>query len=84
MSVDIGEPEQSFDLSPNVSTPVKEQQQRQGFSIDDQDSGDEDAVTFSIGAGLSQDQSGWEPFTVFYALRSGHLYSLCPVIPYRR
>lgn len=81
ISVDIEEPEQSFDLSP-AEKPTTEKSR--GFSFDDtEDNGEEDAVTFSLG-GPSQDQSGWETFTVFYALRSGHIYALCPVIPYRR
>lgn len=58
-------------------------QTRIGFSVDDdEENSDEDAVTFTLG-GSSKDKSGWEPFTVFYALRSGHIYSLCPVIPFR-
>ncbi|KAI9338861.1 hypothetical protein BD770DRAFT_331269 [Pilaira anomala] len=81
ISKDIEEAEQSFDLSP-IEQPKKKTHQG-GFSLDDDDdSGEEDAVTFSLG-GTSQDESGWEPFTVFYALRNGHMYSLCPVIPYK-
>lgn len=80
ISVDIEEPEQTFDLSPNEKS---EKNSQGGFSFDDDESGEEDAVTFSLG-NISQDTSGWEPFTVFYALRSGHIYALCPVIPYKR
>lgn len=80
ISVDIEEPEQSFDLSPADNAVVEKSR---GFSFNnDEDDGEEDAVTFSLG-GPSQDGSGWETFTVFYALRSGHIYALCPVIPYR-
>ncbi|KAI8647071.1 hypothetical protein BD408DRAFT_479486 [Parasitella parasitica] len=84
VSNDIENPEQSFDLSPleqkpSTTPPI----QRIGFSIDDDsDNSDEDVVTFTLG-GPSKDKSGWEPFTVFYALRGGHIYSLCPVIPFR-
>ncbi|KAI8098102.1 uncharacterized protein B0P05DRAFT_523460 [Gilbertella persicaria] len=78
VSADIDEPEQSFDLSPAIQTS---NEPKVGFSLDEDDSS-EDAVTFSLG-GSSKNTSGWEPFTVFYALRSGHIYSLCPVIPYR-
>ncbi|CAO3642831.1 unnamed protein product [Mucor hiemalis] len=80
ISIDIEEPEQFFDLSPADKTIVEK---GRGYSFNnDEDDGEEDAVTFSLG-GPSQDQSGWETFTVFYALRSGHIYALCPVIPYR-
>ncbi|KAG2207189.1 hypothetical protein INT47_012242 [Mucor saturninus] len=79
VSVDIEEPEQTFDLSPNEKS---EKSSQGGFSLDDDESGEEDAVTFSLG-NISRDTSGWEPFTVFYALRSGHIYSLCPVIPFK-
>ncbi|GAN03513.1 conserved hypothetical protein [Mucor ambiguus] len=83
ISCDIEVPEQSFDLSPldlvTITQPIK----RLGsFNVDDQDNSDEDVVSFTLG-GLSKDKSGWEPFTVFYALRNGHMYSLCPVIPFR-
>lgn len=79
--MDIEEPEQSFDLSPADNAVLEKSR---GFSFNnDEDDGEEDAVTFSLG-GPSQDGSGWETFTVFYALRSGHIYALCPVIPYRR
>lgn len=82
ISEDIDEPEQVFDLSP-VSAQKQVTSTRGGFSFDDDDhDGEEDAVTFSVG-GTSQDQSGWEPFTIFYGLRNGHLYSICPVIPYK-
>ncbi|KAI8336018.1 hypothetical protein BD560DRAFT_360066 [Blakeslea trispora] len=79
VSVDINEPEQSFDLSPAIQTPKN--QSKMGFSLDD-DNTDEDAVAFTLGSN-STATSGWETFTVFYTLRSGHLYALCPVIPYQ-
>lgn len=82
VSSDLEEPEQLFDLSP-VEQKSESDGKVGGLSFIDEDSADEDAVTFTLG-GTSKDQSGWEPFTVFYALRSGHVYSLCPVIPYRR
>ncbi|CEP12760.1 hypothetical protein [Parasitella parasitica] len=84
VSNDIETPEQSFDLSPSEQKPsIAPPTQRIGFSFDDDDdNADEDAVTFALG-GPSKDNSGWEPFTIFYALRGGHIYSLCPVIPFR-
>ncbi|KAG1086183.1 hypothetical protein G6F42_021092 [Rhizopus arrhizus] len=83
ISCDIEVPEQSFDLSPldlvTITQPIK----RLGsITVDDQDNSDEDVVSFTLG-GPSKDKSGWEPFTVFYVLRNGHMYSLCPVIPFR-
>ncbi|OBZ88612.1 Nucleoporin nup82 [Choanephora cucurbitarum] len=80
VSVDISEPEQSFDLSPAIQKP--KDQPKIGFSLDDDDNTDEDAVAFTLG-NASTATSGWESFTIFYTLRSGHIYALCPVIPYR-
>ncbi|EIE79701.1 hypothetical protein RO3G_04406 [Rhizopus delemar RA 99-880] len=80
VGVDIEEPEQSFDLSPVESKSGLKS--HRGFSFEDDDmNGYEDAVTFSLG-GVSHEQSGWEPFTIHYALRNGHMYALCPVIPF--
>ena len=81
VSVDISEPEQSFDLSPAIQKP--KDQPKIGFSLDDDDNTDEDAFAFTLG-NASTATSGWESFTIFYTLRSGHIYALCPVIPYRR
>lgn len=82
--MDIEEPEQCFDLSPvQQKTPDQKNKSKIGFSFDDEDNSDEDAVSFSLG-GASKDTSGWESFTVFYSLRNGHMYALCPVIPNRR
>jgi hypothetical protein len=82
VGVDIEEPEQSFDLSPVESKSGLKS--HRGFSFEDDDmNGYEDAVTFSLG-GVSHEQSGWEPFTIHYALRNGHMYALCPVIPFGR
>ncbi|KAI9480466.1 MAG: nuclear pore component-domain-containing protein [Benjaminiella poitrasii] len=83
VSTDIDQPEQSFDLSPaEQKTPQQSHTVKNGFSVDEDNDSDEDVVTFSLG-GASKDRSGWECFTVFYALRSGHIYALCPIIPYR-
>ncbi|KAG1450550.1 hypothetical protein G6F56_008317 [Rhizopus delemar] len=83
MSTDIEEPEQSFDLSPIENNSETNTDLNRGFSFQEKDvNGYEDAVTFSLG-GNSQEQSGWEPFTVYYALRNGHIYSICPVIPFQ-
>ncbi|CEI94981.1 hypothetical protein RMCBS344292_09182 [Rhizopus microsporus] len=82
-STDIDEPEQTFDLSPVKKSPSRSVTPGRGFTFEDDDvNGYEDAVTFSLG-GKSHKQSGWEPFSIFYALRSGHMYALCPVIPFR-
>ncbi|KAI8975092.1 hypothetical protein BDF20DRAFT_876853 [Mycotypha africana] len=81
ISADIDTPEQSFDLSPAEKSSVSSNQSNVGFSVDVSDCS-EDAVTFSLG-GASKEESGWEPFTIFYALRSGHIYALCPVLPSR-
>lgn len=83
ISVDIEEPEQFFDLSPVQIKKEDKNKPKVGFSFEDDDNTDEDAVSFSLG-GISKDSSGWEPFTVFYTLRNGHIYALCPVVPYRR
>ncbi|KAI8980930.1 hypothetical protein BDB01DRAFT_724658 [Pilobolus umbonatus] len=75
---DIDKPEQMFDLSPadnNISIPSS------GYGFDEGNN-EEDAVSFSLG-GNSLSSSAWEPFTVYYALRSGHIYALCPFIPYK-
>ena len=83
-STDIDEPEQTFDLSPVKKSPSRSVTPGRGLTFEDDDvNGYEDAVTFSLG-GKSHKQSGWEPFSIFYALRSGHMYALCPVIPFRR
>ncbi|KAI8384616.1 uncharacterized protein BYT42DRAFT_563086 [Radiomyces spectabilis] len=81
VSADIEEPEQSFDLSP--SQPKNDLPPQRGISLDDDlDDDEEQVATFALG-GESKDDSGWEPFTVFYALRNGHMYALCPVLPFK-
>lgn len=69
--MDLDEPEQYFDLS-----PVKGGASSNGAT-------NNDVVSFALG-GVSKDQSGWEPFSVFYTLRNGDIYALSPVLPYRR
>ncbi|KAG0171462.1 hypothetical protein DFQ28_005138 [Apophysomyces sp. BC1034] len=80
ISSDIESPEQVFDLAPSQRKRVPAPK-RGVFFTDDLDT-DEEAVSFSLG-GPSKDDSGWEPFTVYYALRAGHIYALCPVLPFK-
>jgi hypothetical protein len=79
---DISEPEQTFDLSPADKTNTT--RNTGGISLDDDDDDDEDAVAFSFSGKQSEKDNGWESFTMYYALRNGHMYALCPVIPYTR
>ncbi|KAI9317468.1 hypothetical protein BX666DRAFT_1937523 [Dichotomocladium elegans] len=83
VSGNIDEAEQSFDLSPSQRrTSETSRRQSYAISLDDELDMDEEAVTFALG-GKSEKESGWEPFTVYYALRNGHIYALCPVLPYK-
>lgn len=66
-----------FDISTDIDDP------EQSFDLFQNNNASETAVTFSIG-GTSHDQNGWEPFTIYYALRNGQIYMLCPVIPFKR
>ncbi|RCI05659.1 hypothetical protein CU098_011899 [Rhizopus stolonifer] len=82
IGVDIEQPEQSFDLSPAEGNESIGVSLGRGFTFEDDDvNGYEDVVAFSLG-GSSHEGSGWEPFTTHYALRNGHMYALCPVIPF--
>lgn len=84
IGVDIEQPEQSFDLSPAEGNESIGVSLGRGFTFEDDDvNGYEDVVAFSLG-GSSHEGSGWEPFTIHYALRNGHMYALCPVIPFGR
>ncbi|KAG0769289.1 hypothetical protein G6F33_003810 [Rhizopus arrhizus] len=65
-----------FDISTDIDDP------EQSFDLFQNNNASETAVTFSIG-GTSHDQNGWEPFTIYYALRNGQIYMLCPVIPFK-
>ncbi|KAI9250051.1 nucleoporin Nup88 [Sporodiniella umbellata] len=73
VSMDIEEPEQSFELSTTKSSNKEENKHTlaSGHNV----------ATFTLG-GQSQEQSYWEPFTVYYALCNGDMYSICPVIPF--
>ncbi|CAO3641666.1 unnamed protein product [Cunninghamella blakesleeana] len=42
----------------------------------------EEVVSFSLGE-TSQDTSNWEPFTLYYTLKNGLIYAICPVLPLR-
>ncbi|ORZ20684.1 hypothetical protein BCR42DRAFT_409282 [Absidia repens] len=81
VSVDTNTPEQKFNLAvsqrkqPTTTTSF-------GISADDEMDEEEEVATFTLG-GPSHDTSGWEPFTVYYALKNGHMYALCPVLPFK-
>lgn len=83
VSGNIDEAEQTFDLAPAHSKDKSSMEPVRGIILDDDLDPDEDVVTFTLG-GKSEDGRNWEPFTVYYALRNGHLYALCPVLPYKR
>lgn len=76
-------PEQTFDLSPVQRKRNNNSRPSRGIIVDDEMDADEEAVTFTLG-GSSYKNSRYEPFTVYYALRNGHLYALCPVLPFNR
>ncbi|KAL0088539.1 hypothetical protein J3Q64DRAFT_1875667 [Phycomyces blakesleeanus] len=78
VSKDIEEAEQSFDLSP---LSRKKPSKFKGFSFSEYMGPSEEAVSFSLGGDSNKD-GGWEAFTVYFALRNGHVYALCPVLPY--
>jgi hypothetical protein len=82
VSMDTNTPEQKFNLSVSQR---KHSATTTSFSIsaDDELEEDEEVATFTLG-GPSQDTSGWESFTVYYALKNGHMYALCPVLPFKR
>lgn len=82
VSESVDEPEQTFDLCP-TQRKASNATQRGGISLVDELDSDEEVVTFTVG-GNSQNDSGWEPFNIYYALRNGHIYALSPVIPYKR
>lgn len=82
VSGNIDEAEQTFDLAPAHAKDKSSMEPVRGIVLDDDLDPDEDVVTFTLG-GNSQDGRNWEPFTVYYALRNGHIYALCPVLPYK-
>ncbi|KAI7879763.1 hypothetical protein K492DRAFT_208027 [Lichtheimia hyalospora FSU 10163] len=82
VSGNIDEAEQTFDLAPAHAKDKSSMGPVRGIILDDDLDSDEDVVTFTLG-GKSEEGMNWEPFTVYYALRNGHLYALCPVLPYK-
>ncbi|KAI9025024.1 hypothetical protein CLU79DRAFT_745892 [Phycomyces nitens] len=78
VSKDIEEAEQSFDLSP---LSRKKPSKFRGFTFVEEMGPGEEAVSFALG-GESTKDGGWEAFTVYFGLRNGHVYALCPVLPY--
>ncbi|KAG2224544.1 hypothetical protein INT45_004389 [Circinella minor] len=82
VSGNINEPEQLFDLTPTFGNTIfTKRRPRRGISVDDDLGSEEEAVTFTVG-GKSEKESAWEPFTVYFALRNGDIYALCPVLPH--
>ena len=66
--------------SSSGSTPLrKSPNKRMAKSIFGPDLDDNEAVSFDIGKG-----NGWGPFTVYGLMKSGDIYSFCPVVPNRR
>ncbi|KAI8142425.1 hypothetical protein BJV82DRAFT_539839 [Fennellomyces sp. T-0311] len=80
VSGSIDESEQTFDLSPTYQRNNARRPSR-GIVLDDDLGSEDEAVSFAVG-GKSQKGSGWEPFTVYFTLRNGHTYALCPVLPF--
>lgn len=83
VSMDTNTPEQKFNLTVSQRKHSATTTTSFGISADDEMDEDEEVATFTLG-GPSQDTSGWEPFTVYYALKNGHMYALCPVLPFQR
>ncbi|KAI9498516.1 hypothetical protein BDB00DRAFT_867663 [Zychaea mexicana] len=81
VSGNIDEPEQLYDLSPSFQNSAASRRPSRGITLDDGLGMEEEAVTFTLG-GKSEEGSAWEPFTVYFALRNGHTYALCPVLPF--
>ena len=84
VSGNLNEPEQLFDLTPTFGNTIfTKRRPSRGISVDDDLGSEEEAVTFTVG-GKSEKESAWEPFTVYFALRNGDTYALCPVLPHNR
>ncbi|CAO3591650.1 unnamed protein product [Absidia cylindrospora] len=82
VSVDTNTPEQKFNLAVSQRKQSATTTTSFGISADDEMDEEEEVATFTLG-GPSHDTSGWEPFTVYYALNNGHMYALCPVLPFK-
>jgi len=82
LSKDLDEPEQAFDLSPAADRVVYKPSKGYSYSAADVADEREDAVSFCFGD-ADELTNGWEPFSIFFVLRNGHIYVLCPVLPYR-
>lgn len=81
VGVNADQEEQKFDLSP---TPRGRTSAGCGFSPDDDFDEQEEAVSFVLGKPNGNDDGSWESFTVYYTLRNGHIYAMCPILPCRR
>lgn len=79
---DLEEPEQSFDISPATTRFVHKSTKKFSYSAEDIADDREDAVSFCFGD-ADEATNGWEAFSIFYVLRNGHIYVLCPVLPYK-
>ncbi|CAO3657884.1 unnamed protein product [Umbelopsis ramanniana] len=79
---DLEEPEQSFDISPATIRFVHKSTKKFSYSAEDIADDREDAVSFCFGD-ADEATNGWEAFSIFYVLRNGHIYVLCPVLPYK-
>jgi nucleoporin NUP82 len=82
LSQDLEEPEQSFDISPATTRFVHKSTKKFSYSAEDIADDREDAVSFCFGD-ADEATNGWEAFSIFYVLRNGHIYVLCPVLPYK-
>jgi hypothetical protein len=85
VATNIDTPEQIFDLAATQrkQATMTTSSRQFGISADDEMEENEEVASFDLG-GISLDTSKWEPFTVYYALKNGHIYALCPVLPYKR
>ncbi|KAM3586599.1 hypothetical protein VKS41_001666 [Umbelopsis sp. WA50703] len=82
LAKDLDEPEQLFDLSPAVNRFISKPAKKFSYSAADIADDREDAVSFCFGDS-NETTNGWEAFSIFYVLRNGHIYVLCPVLPYK-
>ncbi|KAI9307823.1 hypothetical protein BJ944DRAFT_247092 [Cunninghamella echinulata] len=78
ISRDVNDAEQLFDLASSQRKTVP----KVGIHALDVINDDEEVVSYSLG-GISHDTSGWETFTLYYTLKNGLIYALCPVLPFR-
>lgn len=82
LAKDLDEPEQLFDLSPATNRFVSKPTKKFSYSAADIADDREDAVSFCFGDS-TETTNGWEAFSIFYVLRNGHIYVICPILPYK-